>query len=171
MVIWLVGLSGAGKTSIGTEVYKILKAKRPNVVFLDGDDLRNIWGDSLGHTLEARRENADRICRLCQYLDGQGIDVVCAILSIFHESQAWNRENFSSYFEVFIRVPFEQLVARDSKGLYKRALSGEIENVVGVDLDFPAPAHPDLVIDNDRKVDSFRGLAERIVESIPREDP
>lgn len=169
MVIWVIGMSGAGKTAIGREVYRLLKAKRPNVVFLDGDDVRQIMGDDLGHTVEDRRANAWRISRLCRYLDGQGIDIVCAVLSIFHETQRWNRQHIPRYFEVYIRVPFETLVERDSKGLYRRAQAGEIENVVGVDIEFPPPASPDLVVDNDEPVESFVRLAERIVNAIPWE--
>ena len=169
MVIWLIGMSGAGKTVIGREVYKLLKAKRPNVVFLDGDIVRQIMGSDLGHTIEDRRKNAWRISRLCRYLDSQGITVVCAILSIFHESQKWNREHIPQYFEVYVRAPFEILVERDSKGLYQQALAGEIKNVVGIDIEFPPPAHPDLIIENDKPVKSFVEIATRIVNAIPWE--
>ncbi|MFC1902370.1 adenylyl-sulfate kinase [Chloroflexota bacterium] len=170
MVIWLIGLSGAGKTVIGKEVCGLLKAKRSNVVFLDGDIIREIMGSDVGHTIEDRRTNAGRVCRLCRYLDSQGIDVVCAILSIFSESQRWNRENIPQYFEVYLRVPFRMLLERDSKGLYRQALAGDITDVVGVDIDFPEPAHPDLIIDNDTPVESFAEIANRIVSSILWED-
>ena len=163
-------MSGVGKTVIGREVYKLLKARRPNVVFLDGDIVREIMGDDVGHTVEGRRTNAGRISRLCRYLDSQGVDVVCAILSIFHESQRWNREHIPQYFEVYIRVPFEILVERDSKGLYRQALAGKIKNVVGVDIEFPPPANPDLIIDNDTPVESFVEMAARIINAIPWEN-
>ena len=167
MVIWVIGMSGAGKTAIGREVYRLLKAKRPNVVFLDGDDVRQIMGDDLGHTVEDRRANAWRISRLCRYLDGQSIDIVCAVLSIFHETQRWNRQHIPRYFEVYIRVPFETLVERDSKGLYRRAQAGEIENVVGVDIEFPPPLQPDLVINNDGSLEDFLANAENVISLLP----
>ena len=160
-------MSGAGKTAIGREVYRLLKAKRPNVVFLDGDDVRQIMGDDLGHTVEDRRANAWRISRLCRYLDGQGIDIVCAVLSIFHETQRWNRQHIPRYFEVYIQVPFETLVERDSKGLYRRAQAGEIENVVGVDIEFPPPLQPDLVINNDGSLEDFLANAEKVISLLP----
>src|SRR5882757_1142044 len=100
MVIWLIGLAGAGKTSIGKALYQRLKTERQSTVFLDGDLVREIMGNDLGHTLEDRRKNGWRICRLCSYLDKQGIDVVCATLNQFHEQQRWNRENLERYFEV-----------------------------------------------------------------------
>ena len=169
MVIWLIGLSGAGKTSIGQAVHRLLNAKRPNVVFLDGDEMRELMGNDVGYGLADRRKNAERISRLCQWLDRQGIDVVCAILSVFPESQEWNRAHLPRYFEVYIRVSPEVLRARDSKGLYRRALNGEIKNVVGVDLAFTPPPHPNLVLENDAPVASFAGLAVQIVEAIPWE--
>ena len=169
MVIWLVGMSGAGKTAIGQQVYNLLKAQRPNVVFLDGDNVREIMGNDLGYGVADRRTNAARISRLCGFLSKQGIDVVCAILSIFPESQRWNRANIQQYFEVYIRVPFETLVRRDSKGLYQQALTGKIKNVVGVDIDFPEPPHPDLIVDNDAPVESFLEIAERIVKASTAE--
>lgn len=170
MVIWLIGMSRAGKTSIGKEVYRLLKTKRPNVVFLDGDIIREMMGNDLGHSLADRKINAGRISRLCRLLDSQGIDVVCAILSIFHESQEWNRKHIPRYFEVYIHVPFEILLERDTNGLYKRALAGEIQNVVGVDIRFPPPLNPDLVIENDTPRDSFLKMAQRIVDAIPWEE-
>jgi len=169
MVIWLIGMSGAGKTAIGREIYQSLKIRQPNTIFIDGDIVREIMGNDLGHTIQDRRVNAGRISRLCRYLDSQGINVICAILSIFHESQKWNREHISQYFEVYIRVPFKILVERDSKGLYRQALAGEIKNVVGVDIEFPPPFNPDLIIDNDKPVESFKEIAARIINAVPWE--
>lgn len=169
MVIWIIGMSNSGKTAISKEVYSLLKSKRSNVVFIDGDIVREIMGNDLGHTIEDRKINAGRICRLCSNLSSQGIDVVCTILSIFPKSQLWNREHLSRYFEVYLRVPFETLVERDTKNLYKRALKGEIKDVVGVDIKFPEPANPDLVIDNDTPVESFSEIAHNIIKAIPWE--
>jgi adenylylsulfate kinase-like enzyme len=169
MVIWLIGLSGVGKTVIGKEVYNLLRAKRPNVIFLDGDTMREIMGGDLGYTLEDRLNNAWRICRLGKYLDSQGIDVVCGILSIFPETQRWNHENIPHYFEVYIRAPLETLIQRDSKGLYRRALTGEIKNVVGMDIEFPLPPNPDLIVDNDIMLTSLEPIARRILNAIPWE--
>ena len=166
MVLWLIGLSGAGKTVIGLEVYAQLKARRANVVFLDGDHIRAIMGNDLGYSLEDRRANALRVCRLCQFLDGQGIDVVCAILSIFHETQEWNRRNYSKYFEVYIDVPKSVLLQRDQKGLYGGALAGRISNVVGIDIPFTPPIAPDLIIHNDDSGVSPRALADEILAAM-----
>ena len=168
MVIWLIGLAGAGKTVIGSEVFKYLKARKPNVVFLDGDHVRAIMGNDLGHSIEDRRTNAWRISRICQYLDDQGIDVVCAILSIFHESQDWNRKHYSRYFEVYLDVPMDVLEARDQKGLYSQAKSSQITDVVGVDIPFIPPVCPDLVLNNGDPARAPAELAAEIIQQVDR---
>lgn len=166
MVIWLIGLSGAGKTTLGARLAARLRARHPNLVFLDGDALREVWQDRLGHDVEGRAKNAARISALCRLLDEQGIHVVAAVLSLFPEWQAWNRENFSQYFEVFLDAPMEMLRQRDSKGLYAAAEAGEIDNVVGVDIDFPRPPNPDLVIAGDDLACDPDVLAARIEDAV-----
>ena len=133
MVIWLIGLSGSGKTTLADKIVSDLREVDQTVVSLDGDILRELWGNDLGHDLESRRENAQRICRLCQFLDQQGLDVVCAILSIFPESREWCRQNLSSYYEVFIDAPLSQVMERDVKGIYSKYKNGEIKDVAGLD--------------------------------------
>ena len=150
MVIWIIGLSGAGKTVIGKEVYRQLKAVNPAMVLVDGDDVRDIFrfdGDD-AFTVEGRRRNAMRIRAICAWLDRQGIDVVCCILSIFEDSHIWNRETYSEYFEVYVSAPIGALIERNPKDLYRRARCGEIKNVVGVDIPFTPPVRPDFIIEN-----------------------
>ena len=140
MVLWLIGMSGSGKTELGRYIYNKLKPENKNLLFLDGDILREITNNDLGHTIEDRKKNADRITRLCKYMDSQGINVIFAVLSLFHESQEWNRKNIPNYREVYIESDLEDLIKRDPKGIYKKALKGEVKNVVGIDIDFPPPA-------------------------------
>lgn len=148
MVVWIIGLSGAGKTTLAEQVVTDMQQRGQRVVLLDGDRVRELFGNDQGHHIEGRRKNAERICRLCHLLDEQGFDVVCAILSIFPESRTWCRQNLSSYLEVFIDTPVDDLVKRDSKGIYARYLSGEIHDVAGFDLKFLQPEAPDILIPN-----------------------
>lgn len=166
LVVWVIGLAGAGKTSIGRELARLLRRRRPGVVFLDGDDIREIMGADLGHTLEDRLHNAWRICRLCRYLDRQEIDVVCAILSLFEQTREWNRAKLSRYFEVYLDVPLAELEARDQKGLYSGARAGTVRNVAGVDLPFAPPARPDLVLPNGSGAPDVLRQADRILAAI-----
>ncbi len=157
MIIWLIGLSGSGKTTLAKSLYDHLKPTCRHLALVDGDQLRNVFPDDVDHTVEGRRRNAARLSRLCRFLDGQDIHVVAAVLSIFPEWQAWNREHFSRYFEVFLDVPLDVVKARDTKGLY----GGTIPNVVGLDIPFPRPANPDLIVDvamQEKGVEACRDL-------------
>lgn len=167
MVIWVIGLSASGKTTIASRLAEKLRLQHENVVFLDGDILRDVWGDSLGHDIAGRRMNAHRISHLSRMLDRQGIHVVAAVLSAFPEWQEWNRKNFSRYFEVFIDVPWDALHRRETKGLYRAARAGEIRNVVGIDIPFPRPANSDLVIDNSADLPDPAALADTILAALP----
>src|ERR1700691_5169627 len=147
-VFWITGLSGAGKTTVGQELWGRLRAAGRQVFFLDGDALRSAIAEDLGHTADNRRTSAMRNARLCQLLAGQGADVVCATISLFHEVQRWNRENIPGYREIYLRVPIDELRRRDSKGIYAGAHGGDARDIVGLDVPADAPEAPDLVLDN-----------------------
>jgi adenylylsulfate kinase len=148
-VFWLTGLSGAGKTTIGRLFHRELQKENRPVVFLDGDVLREVFGNDLGHSREERLKSAMRNSRLCKMLSDQGIDVVCATISLYRECQDWNRAHISGYHEIYLRVPMKVLVERDQKQLYSRALRGEVKDVMGVDLPVEEPRHPELIVEND----------------------
>lgn len=151
MVIWLVGMSGAGKSVIGCALYRLLKAQVAATVLVDGDEIRQIFRHDRSedaYSVEGRRCNAERIREICAWLDRQEINVVCCILSIFEDSHAWNRTNIRDYFEVYVAAPMEVLERRNPKDLYGKARRGELKNVVGVDIPFTPPVNPDLVIEN-----------------------
>jgi len=152
MVIWVIGLSGSGKTTLGRLICNLLKQEAPNTVLVDGDEIRGMFqhNNDNAYTIEERYKNAERICRLCAWLDRQGINVVCCILSLFEKSRQWNRQTYSKYFEVYIDVPMEVLKKRDIKGLYSRTSQGKAKNVAGVDISFAPPQKPDYVFDNSK---------------------
>jgi glutamine kinase len=147
-VFWITGLSGAGKTTVGRKLCSQLRATGRAVIFMDGDALRAAIAEDLGHSAENRRRSAMRNARLCRLLAAQGVDVVCATISMFHDVQRWNRENIPGYREIYLRVPIDELQRRDSKGIYAAARRGDGRDVVGFDVPAEAPKTPDLVLDN-----------------------
>ena len=163
MVVWMIGMSGAGKTTLCDLVHDRLKPRLPGLVRLDGDVVRGVFGNDVDHTIEGRRRNAQRLSGMSKFLADQGIHVVAAVLSIFPEWQAWNRANIPGYAEVYVKATMETLRRRDSKALYARAFAGEIPNVVGVDIPFPEPARPDLVIENDTEDGRFDEMVEQVL--------
>lgn len=166
MIIWLTGLSGAGKTTIGKALYSLMRAKQKTVVLIDGDDIRRIVGDDLGYDIDSRKINAFRISRFCNYLESQNIDVVCCTMSLFEDVRTWNKEHCKNFYEVYIDVPVKRLIERDIRGLYKKAISGAIKNVVGIDLDYEPPSSPDLRIINETPFKSPLEIAQFIFDNL-----
>jgi adenylylsulfate kinase-like enzyme len=171
MIIWITGLSGAGKTTIGKALASKIKECHKNTLFLDGDIIRSIVGDNLGFDLKSRLESGWRICRLCKHLDDEKLIVVCSVISLFHEHQIWNRKHYSKYFEVFIDTPIQELKMRDPKGIYKAFDQGKTNNVAGLDLPFTKPINPDITIENTAPLKLPSYWAEVIYEKLQIFEP
>ena len=165
MVVWIIGLSGTGKTTLANLLVQRMRNAGKKVVLLDGDLIRELFANDVDHTIEGRRRNAERLSFLSNYLAKQDVHVVAAVLSIFPEWRHWNRDNIDDYCEVYLKASLETLQRRDIKDLYKRALAGEIPNVVGVDIPFPEPENPDLVIENDADRENFDDFIEAILNT------
>ena len=144
-VYFFTGLSGAGKTTLGGEFYRRLKSRRNDAVLLDGDQVREVYGSDFGYSTAERRKCAGYDIRLCKMLSDQGIDVVYCAISMYDEVRAWNRANIENYKEIYVKVKMETLYKRDQKGLY----SGNVPEVVGVDLPWDEPKTPDFIVEND----------------------
>lgn len=149
-LIWITGLSGAGKTTIAKALSQHLSQLGHAPIFLDGDRLREIMGADQGfYDKNSRLELAKRYARLCAELVNQGFDVICATISMFPEIWEWNRQNVDNYHEIYIRVPIEILIQRDQKGLYTSALQEKNSEVMGVNLSHDEPLHAHITIEND----------------------
>lgn len=165
MVIWITGLSGAGKTTIGLSVANQLKKLKHPVVFVDGDDFRAAIDDEkIGHDRQSRIINAKRISKFAKLFEQQNLYVVVSTMSLFHEIHEWNREHLNKYFEVMIQPDLNHLKSNDEKKLYSRAMSGEIKNVVGHDIFPEEPKSPDLVILNNHS-ETPEALAAAIISN------
>lgn len=146
---------------IGTLLFTFLRTFKENTVYLDGDKLREVLGNSRGYEPHERKALALSYARLCKMLAEQGLDVVCATISMFNEVREWNRKEINNYCEIYLDVPLKVLKTRNQKGLYHGVPGGEAANVVGLNLDFEAPRSPDMVIKNDGS-----RTAEEIVRDI-----
>jgi cytidine diphosphoramidate kinase len=147
--VWITGLSGAGKSTLAVELTGRLRAQGETVVMLDGDELRQVFGalaiNTQNHTRERRLALAMQYAHLCRIIANQGLTVVIATISLFKEVHAWNRVNLPGYFELFLKVPVEELRRRDPKGIYRRFDVGELTEVAGLDLPIDEPVAADWV--------------------------
>ena len=169
MVVWLIGLSGAGKTTVGRALLARWRQTAANTVMVDGDAVRALFasvGQEASHGMAGRRTNAERTIALCEWLDSQGMNVICCQLSIFEELRQAHRQRVSGYCEVWLNIPLTVAVDRDTKRIYARALAGEMQEVVGVDIPFPTPQRPDLVLDSSGQAGSPDQLAGQILRHL-----
>jgi bifunctional enzyme CysN/CysC len=154
-VIWLTGLSGSGKSTIANGVEKRLHALGMHPYVLDGDNLRMGLNSDLGFTPEDRAENVRRISELAKVLVDAGLIVLVAVISPFETDRQRAKSLFEEgeFLEVFVDTPVEVCVARDPKGLYKKASKGEIPNFTGVGQGYETPKNPDLHLKGDAELD------------------
>ena len=164
MVIWIIGLSSSGKTTVAKLLLRKIKKKYSNIVHLDGDQLRKIYGEKIGYTIKDRNKNAERLSKLSKFLSDQKINVIASVLSNFPLWQKWNRKNIKNYFQIYLKVSLKTLIKRDKKKLYKMAIKGRKKNVVGVDIKFIEPLNSDLIIENEGDKKSLKKIVNKIIK-------
>lgn len=142
-VIWITGLSGAGKSTIAWALADKLGASAVPHVVIDGDRMRQLIPWPIGHSNEERHLLAEFYSCLAAEMCQQRLVVICATISLFHDIHELNRRITDSYFEVYLRVPYTELARRDVKGIYNKNA-----DVVGIDIIPQFPLQPDIIIDN-----------------------
>jgi adenylyl-sulfate kinase len=151
LVVWLTGLSGSGKSTIAVEVERSLVAMGRTVYRLDGDNIRHGLNGDLGFSDEDRNENIRRITEVAAlFLDAGLITLVCFIAP-FRAMRQFARERIGSadFLEVYIRAGIETCRRRDPKGLYRKALAGEIRDFTGIDSPYEEPEDADIILDTE----------------------
>jgi adenylylsulfate kinase len=149
--IWLTGLSGAGKSTIAERLVTRLRAEGASVELLDGDFVRTNLSQGLGFSREDRDINIRRIGFVAELLARNGVNVVVAAISPYREAREDVKRKIPRFLEVHVDCSIEVLTARDTKGLYKRALAGEIGNFTGISDPYEPPVNPSVTIHSDRE--------------------
>ena len=158
--IWMTGLSGSGKSTVANMLAKRLRAVGARVEILDGDVVRTNLSKGLGFSKEDRDTNIRRIGFVCNLLSRNGVFAIAAAISPYKAVRDEVRAAAGDFVEVFTDCPLETLVERDAKGLYKKALAGEIKNFTGVSDPYEPPESPEV------RLDSSQQTAEESTESV-----
>ena len=164
--VWFTGLSGSGKTVIADELAKRLVKKGFMVQRLDGDIVRQGLTRDLGFSKKDRDLNIERVTFVADLLTKNGVATVVSFISPYREAREKARARIKDFIEVFLRCPLETCISRDVKGLYKKALAGEIKEFTGVSDPYEEPTDPDLVIDTDRE--TVNDCVKRVLDHLSR---
>ena len=167
-VLWFTGLSGAGKSTVANLVEAGLHTRGVHTVMLDGDNVRHGLNRDLGFTEADRVENIRRVGEVAKLMADAGLIVLCSFISPFRAERRMVREllDHGEFMEIFVDTPLDECIARDPKGLYRRALAGEIKNFTGVDQQYEIPENPELHLSAGR--DSAEQLASQVIDELIR---
>ena len=165
-VLWFTGLSGAGKSTIANRVEAKLNTAGVHTIMLDGDNVRHGLNKDLGFSQADRLENIRRVAEVARLMADAGLIVLCSFISPFLEERRLAREICAEgeFVEVFVDTPIATCIARDPKGLYKKALAGEIKNFTGIDQAYEPPEEPDVVVGRDDE--GIERAAATVIEAL-----
>ena len=149
--LWLTGMSGAGKSTISDQLMERFREGGAKVELLDGDIVRTNLSQGLGFSREDRDTNIRRIGFVADLLSRNGVIVVVAAISPYRATRDEVRSKIGNFLEVFVDCPVEVLAQRDVKGLYKKALAGEVTNFTGISDPYEAPFAPEVTVRSDRE--------------------
>ena len=167
-VLWFTGLSGAGKSTIANLVDAELNTRGVHTMMLDGDNLRHGLNKDLGFTDADRVENIRRVGEVAKLMTDAGLVVLCSFISPFRAERQMVREllDQGEFIEIFVDTPLQQCIARDPKGLYRRALAGEIKNFTGIDQAYEVPESPELRLAAGQH--DARELSRRVIDELAK---
>jgi len=164
--IWFTGLPSSGKSTLAEMLEKRLKGMGYYVEVLDGDVVRTNLSRGLGFSKEDRDINIRRIGFVCHLLTRNGTFAISAAISPYRETREEIREQIGNFVEVFVKCPVEECIRRDVKGLYKKALAGEIKEFTGVSDPYEEPLNPEVIVESDKEEpeESLNKILDKLAE-------
>lgn len=150
-VVWLTGLSGSGKTTIGRVLQQLLRDKGYKVELLDGDEVRRNLSPELGFSKQDREIHAKRVVYISKLLARNGVIAIVSLISPYRSFRAYAREELKDFVEVYVKCSIDTCIKRDPKCLYKKALNGEIADMTGIQDPYEEPLNPEVIVDTDRQ--------------------
>ena len=164
--LWFTGLPSSGKSTIADAAAEKLKEKGLKVERLDADVIRKHLWKELGYSKEDRDENIRRVTFLAKLLTRNGVAVLTSFISPYRELRAYARGEIGNFVEVYVECPVEVCIKRDTRGMYKKALAGELKNFTGVSDPYEAPLNPEVVVKSDKETleESVTKIIEKLEE-------
>jgi adenylyl-sulfate kinase len=166
LTVWLTGLSGAGKSTIGQTVYGLLAARGYQVELLDGDVIRQHLSQGLGFSKDDRDQNIRRIGYVAGLLTRHNVIALVAAISPYRETRDEVRRNIGRFLEIYVNAPLEVCAGRDPKGLYRKSRQGLVPGLTGVDDPYEPPLHPDVECRTDQETPAES--AQKVIAVIDR---
>ncbi len=151
VTVWFTGLPCCGKTTIAKKVFKILKEKGYNVEHLDGDIVRKDLTRDLGFSKIDRNENLKRVTFVAKLLTRNNVIVLATFVSPYEKRRQKSKKEISNFILIYVKCSIETCKKRDVKGMYKKAIAGEIKNFTGVTDPYEEPKNPDLIVDSEKE--------------------
>ena len=149
-MIWLTGIPGSGKTTLALELKKFYEQKGLPIDILDGDEVRKTLSKDLGFSPEDRKEHNRRVIFVAQILSKNGVTTIVPLISPYRETRDFARKEIPNFVEVWVKASVDECKKRDPKGLYKKALAGEIKNLTGLQAPYEEPQNAELVLDTEK---------------------
>jgi len=148
--MWLTGIPGSGKTTLALGLQKFYQQKGLPIEILDGDEIRKTLSKDLGFSPEDRKEHNRRVIFVAKILAKNGVTTIIPLISPYRETRANARKEFPNFVEVWVKASVDECKKRDPKGLYKKALAGEIKNLTGLQAPYEEPENAELVLDTEK---------------------
>lgn len=166
VTVWFTGLPSSGKTTIAHRLEAALRDRGHRVEVFDGDVIRKDLCSELGFSKQDRDTNIKRIAFVCKLLTRNGVVAIAAAISPYRETREYARKEIGDFLEVYVKCPLEVCARRDVKGLYKKALNGEIKNFTGVDDPYEEPLKPELVLETDKE--GIEESTQRVIQELEK---
>lgn len=165
-VLWFTGLPGSGKTTLAERMESILNKSGYRVEILDGDEIRKGLSKDLGFSKEDREKHNERVIFVAKLLSRNGVATLVPLISPFREVRLKARREIKNFIEIYVNCSLDTLIQRDPKGLYKKALSGEINNLTGIQDPYEEPLAPEIVVNTDSQTvdESVQKVTDYLVE-------
>ena len=149
-VIWLTGIPASGKTTLALELKFFYDQKGLPIDILDGDEIRKTLSKDLGFSPEDRKEHNRRVIFVAKILAKNGVTTIIPLISPYRETREFARKEIPNFVEVWVKASVDECKKRDPKGLYKKAMAGEIKNLTGLQAPYEEPKNPELVLDTEK---------------------